>query len=912
MVAWCEQSDELLPHLQQLLDNWEVLTPEEQSFALKYAQFAEKGCRTNAYIDKVRPILHPKQKRFLGLSDLEVLFGGAAGGSKALALDTKLATPSGWSTMGEIQVGDFVFGDDGKPCKVLAVSDVFVEHECYKVTFDDGSEIVADAGHLWATKTESMRTMEVRRTEEFRKARREKRPARGKNPVARKLGGGIWPTKPAPSAIEITTEQMRKSVVVGKTRRRINHSIDNAKPLEIPEAKLPIHPYVLGCWLGDGSSYRPHFTVGDDELIKHLEDSQLRMHKLKGKYAWGTDYNYLAPHLKSLGLIGNKHIPPIYLRSSHAQRLDLLQGLLDTDGTATKEGKVQFCNCNENIARGVFELAASLGLKPSMRLRPSSLYGKECTPHWLVQLTTDKPVFRLSRKLARLAEKSRPTQLRRFVVSVEPVESVPVRCIAVDSPSHLYLAGPSMIPTHNSDSLLLAALQYVDLPDYSAVIFRRTFTDLKLAGAIMDRSHQWLTQFEDDGVKWNDRDKQWTFPSGSRLSFGYMEGPSDRDRYRSAEYQFVGFDECTEIDPDCFLFMFSRLRRNGSSPIPLRFRAATNPGGKFGEFYKKRYIPDEYASMSDLETKFGRLWETSEPCADCQSTGRLEGDRCFYCDGLGKQVRKFLPARAQDNPSLDVISYRKNLAKLGHVVRQQMERGDWNVAESGGIFSQEWFRTFRMNGDYIQMFPFDEHLRPLPSRTVARRDCVIFVTADTALKAKTTADYSVICTWAFHRQTGSLCLLKAYRGKVDAPGLKPLISTACLEARAQFVLIEEAASGIELIQILRKNNECIGGIPVKSYLPGSADKVSRSVPAQIRMESGLIFFPDVETPEIAAGKLELIQFNKAPHDDFVDNVSMAAWYAENHNTIHIGGGANAAPVEIAAGPSLPGRRMQFG
>lgn len=455
-----------------------------------------------------------------------------------------------------------------------------------------------------------------------------------------------------------------------------------------------------------------------------------------------------------------------------------------------------------------------------------------------------------------------------------------------------------------SDSLLLAAMQYVDLPNYSAVIFRRTYTDLALSGAIMDRSHQWLDQFKDEGVHWNDQKKRWTFPSGSTLSFGYMEGPSDRDRYRSAEYTFVGFDEVTEVDPECFLFMFSRLRRNVDSPIPLRFRAATNPGGKHGEFYKKRYIPDEYAAMDDLEAKFGRLWEISDPCHDCEQTGVFEGERCFYCDGTGKQIRKFLPARAQDNPSLDVISYRKNLAKMSHVVRRQMERGDWNVAESGGIFNQEWFRTFQMNGEYIKIFPFDEHLRPLPVRTFSRRDCVIFVTADTALKAKTTADYSVICTWAFHRQTGSLCLLKAYRGKVDAPSLRPLISSACLEAKAQFVLIEEAASGIELIQILRKNNECIGGIPVKSYLPGSADKVSRSVPAQIRMESGLIYFPEQSTPEIDAGKVELIQFNKGPHDDFVDNVSMAAWYAENHNTIHISGGANAAPVELSPGPNL--------
>ena len=223
----------------------------------------------------------------------------------------------------------------------------------------------------------------------------------------------------------------------------------------------------------------------------------------------------------------------------------------------------------------------------------------------------------------------------------------------------------------------------------------------------------------------------------------------------------------------------------------------------------------------------------------------------------------------------------------------------------GGLFRAAWLRYYSIQGEYLRLTRFDEHNRPLPDVIVSRREAMVFVTADTATKAKTSADYSVIATWLFHRATGSLALLDVIRKKVDTPDLLPLLSGACLQAKAKFVLIEEASSGTELIQLLRKNNACIGGIPVKSYLTGSLDKVARSAPAQLRMESGMIYFPAFETAWKAECVAELLSFPKSINDDFVDNVSMAAWYAENHNSIHIGGSnASNLPSEIGSGPLL--------
>lgn len=185
----------------------------------------------------------------------------------------------------------------------------------------------------------------------------------------------------------------------------------------------------------------------------------------------------------------------------------------------------------------------------------------------------------------------------------------------------------------------------------------------------------------------------------------------------------------------------------------------------------------------------------------------------------------------------------------------------------------------------------------------------MLVTADTATKAKTTADYSVIATWCYDRPTGNLMLMDVFRDKVDTPDLMPILSNACITARANFVLIEEASSGVELLQQLRKNSTCIGSIPVLAYLTRSMDKVARSAHAQIMMEGGKIYFPAEETSWKGVCQAELLAFGfpTSPHDDFVDNVSMAAWYAVNHRSIHVSG-QNEGPAELHSGPSRLGYR----
>lgn len=203
-----------------------------------------------------------------------------------------------------------------------------------------------------------------------------------------------------------------------------------------------------------------------------------------------------------------------------------------------------------------------------------------------------------------------------------------------------------------SDALLMAALQYVDYPDYSAILLRKTFTELNLDGAIMDRSHKWLAHTD---ASWNGSDNRWTFPSGARLQFGYLKNIKDRVRYQSAEYQYIGCDELTAFDEGDYRFMFSRLRRAAGSPIPIRMRSASNPGGIGGKWVKARFI-EPYRQML---------------------IARQKGE-------IGASIKRpFVPARLSDNPHVDQEAYINALMELEPELIAQLLDGDWDAREPG-------------------------------------------------------------------------------------------------------------------------------------------------------------------------------------------------------------------------------------
>lgn len=350
------------------------------------------------------------------------------GNGKALALDTPIPTPSGWTTMGALSAGDEVLGSDGKPCRVLQAHPVSVDCDCYEVEFDDGAVVTASAEHLWET--------EHRR--------------------------------PKPGGVSVkTTRQIAETLRNANGKyQSANHSVSLCGSLDLPEANLAVPPYVLGAWLGDGDSDCARMTCAydDAQIIQEIVSSgqsvleQKRHSNSTGRFSLsegrGVRGNTLMERLRKLSVLGNKHIPAAYLRASRQQRLSLLQGLMDTDGSISKVGQCEYTATNKALADGVLELAISLGLKASMLEGRAKLNGKDISAKYRVCFFApwDVRVFRLARKAARQAQRHNWRRLSsdRRIVACRPVAPVPVRCITVDAPDSMFLCGWEMIPTHNS------------------------------------------------------------------------------------------------------------------------------------------------------------------------------------------------------------------------------------------------------------------------------------------------------------------------------------------------------------------------------------------------------------------------------------------------------------------------------
>lgn len=451
-----------------------------------------------------------------GSSSLGV--GGELGSGKALALDTPIPTPTGWARMGDLMPGDTVLDERGRPTPITSVSPVMTDHECFEVEFSDGSVIVADAEHLWTTLPLRVRSRHYKSNYRAR--------VRGGNGVdlaeraGELLGEGWWR-----AGEQATTAELSESL---RSNQQANHAIPVTAPLELPEQDLPIDPYLLGCWLGDGVSTRPEISTADPEILAFIEAAGYVVTPARDEYGYTVAFakehrekpqfaaecvrcgeamvatyarrrycsrrcavqdrrggaqplrralcevckapmqagstgrrhaacwhaSSLRGRLATLDLLGNKHVPAVYLRASITQRRALLAGLLDTDGTVAPAGTVEFDNTNERLARAVHELACSLGYRAVIRPGRAKLYGRDCGPRWRVAFTTTDEVFALTRKReTHTARHASSTSIRvqmRYITAIRPSQSVPVKCIGVAAESRLYLAGRSMIPTHNT------------------------------------------------------------------------------------------------------------------------------------------------------------------------------------------------------------------------------------------------------------------------------------------------------------------------------------------------------------------------------------------------------------------------------------------------------------------------------
>jgi len=607
-----------------------------------------------------------KQEKFIQVpfEIHEAGYGGALGAGKDLDLNTLVPTPDGFKRMEDIHPGDIVFNQFGIPVKVLAESEIFTSNKCYELEFDSGEVVIAGEDHNWWILTHNDRQRARKQTDKYRAARRASRPSRslGKRPdlalrnqiqtpkKAESIKGRIATTK------ELNTKQLPDSIPV-------------ALAFDTEDKNLPLHPYVLGAWLGDGASQGGGFTCNDAETLHTIQSYGYKISQYAANYAYrilGIDHL-----LRSLDLLQNKHIPEQYLFSSENSRLELLRGLMDTDGTIDSKGRCEFLVVNKELALGTLTLIRSLGIKAGFSTGRAKLNGVDYGEKYRINFTTEKRVFNLLRKIERLPVASTfSTRNWHYFKSKKEIPSVSTKCIQVEG--GIYLITKSFIPTHNTQVLMLMPALYgwLDNPRFRGLLLRRTFPELEQEVILRSKEY-----FPSMGGVYNISKHRWEFPRGGMYTFGHLKEEKDVKKYDTGQFPYIAFDEATSFTG--YQYEYLTLRRNRApvgSGLPSIVRWGSNPGNVGHVYFRKRFI--------DPAPTGGKIIKDPR-------TGAM---------------KIFIPATAKDNPHLIAANpnYFKNLEQItSEAERRAMILGDWYTFE-GQVFEEFRIEPLRDEPNHAQ------------------------------------------------------------------------------------------------------------------------------------------------------------------------------------------------------------------
>lgn len=374
-----------------------------------------------------------------------------------------------------------------------------------------------------------------------------------------------------------------------------------------------------------------------------------------------------------------------------------------------------------------------------------------------------------------------------------------------------------------SDALLMAALQYVDVKGYSAILFRKSYADLTKPGALMDRAKEWLLPHKE--VRWDEKDKKFIFYEKgtknpiSTVQFGYLENPNDRFNYQGGEYQFIGFDELTHIAKVSYIYMFSRLRRLKGVNIPLRVRGASNP-------------PEDD----------GGNWVRDRFIVEGPSAGRI-----------------FIPAGLDDNPYLDKEEYERTLDQLDPVSRARLREGDWTIVRKGNMFKRDWFEivdtlpTYRRTVRWWDMAASDEEKAKRRNKSGE-------------------ADYTA--SVKVSECNGIYYVEDIIRVRKSPEGTEALQQSTAKSDGYSVSIFEEQEPGSSGIAVISNKSRTIFKGYAYRGIPSSGSKVDRALIASAAAGNGNIkILRGIRNLDVFLDELE--SFPGGIHDDMVDCLSGA-------------------------------------
>ena len=376
-------------------DGWNVLEPREQPFV--------EGWAVAAICEHLEAVTSGQIKR--------LIITVPPGFMKLCADSTPVLTPDGYRTHGELKIGDSVFGPDGSPRKIVNISADGIAD--YEVTFSTHETIKCNSDHLWHVYDRFAKKWVVVDTAFLYSAKREK--------------------------------------------NRNRFFVQDTACLQFPERNLPIHPYFLGCWLGDGNNNKPvichskYDTQHIQKIINLGYTLSKQWHQNETVFSSFTRQS-IVNHLRSLNIYKNKRIPEAYLLSSESQRLELLAGLVDTDGTVDKvRQRCIIGTCCEYLADDIKKLILSLGMRPYITKTPALGYGKYTSDKTYYMIGFNPTSIIPTALPRKKIERTNFSRRRRAITSIKKSETPEVgHCITVDHPDGLYIVGNTNIPTHNS------------------------------------------------------------------------------------------------------------------------------------------------------------------------------------------------------------------------------------------------------------------------------------------------------------------------------------------------------------------------------------------------------------------------------------------------------------------------------
>ena len=724
----------------------------------------------------------------------------------AIVLDMKIPTLSGWKSMADLKIGDYVFGPDGIPIKVLGKSEVFEDRDIYRVTTDDGFSLDVDGEHLWTVRLDRKHDIYKDYTTEQ---------------LWERQNGAILRTK-RNGDIEFLR---------GKVKNPRLPRLPDCDPVLYDKINLPIDPYVLGVWLGDGHKNQGIITCHEDDQmgIRGLfEATNYKTTNQKTPMTFGV--LGLKQKLRDLGVLGNKNIPKEYLLASSDQRRWLLKGLMDTDGNVSKNGQCFFAQSNLNFINQVRELLCSLGIKNSLIKSEAKIGDKSYGDTWRISFYASN-IAHLDRKENR-TKKYKPT-FGRYIKIEKINKTGNTQCIKVDREDGLFLAGEGYICTHNTKSefasYLLPAWYLGKYPNKKIIQCSNT----------------------------------------AELAVGF--GRKVRNLVDGEDY--------SKIFPNVALRSDSKAAGRWSTNANGEYFAIGVGGTVTGKGADLLIIDDphseqEAALASSDPAVFDKVfeWYTSGPRQRLQPGGSIVVvmTRWSKRDLTGKICKSIVD---RDGEVWDMISLPAilptgkplwpefwSLKELENL-REELPLSKWQAqyqqdptSEEGALVKREWWQEW-------------EGERPPPCEFIIQ-------SWDTAFTKNERSDYSACTTWGvFYKDEdpndAHIILLDAFKERMEFPDLKARALEMYKEWEPDAFIVEAKASGAPLIYELRSM-----GIPVQEYTPTRGnDKISRVNSVADMFASGKVWCPRKRWAEEVVE--ELAAFPNSDHDDLVDSTTQA-------------------------------------